>query len=296
MNECLNSSIALINMISTIDTVSGCADMFLAFISDAFSRSNVEIGLTLAAMLGVISEGARSNMRNWHGNLDQKVGCIDNVVTLLAANQPTWAMPTELYGQLTAQHSQLQALVSKCRTNAASTSDRMHRDTLLKATVDLCLLQVKVWAHGQFVAGVLTADDVHDLGFLLPNEHGGRHARTQATDILAEVKVKVINEDIIRVVIDQSAGENAAQVVNGWPSGVHNALIVVETADGMTEVYRQMTTRLHNDIVMPPGSRGKQFIVKASFLKHVDDVPRFGNEPTFSMPLNTEDLASHLQH
>jgi multidrug efflux pump subunit AcrB len=33
---------------------------------------------------------------------------------------------------------------------------------------------------------------------------------------------------------------------------------------------------------MPDGSHGKQFIVKASFLKHGDD------EPTFSMPLTTE--------
>jgi hypothetical protein len=25
-------------------------------------------------------------------------------------------------------------------------------------------------------------------------------------------------------------------------------------------------------------------------MKHVDDTPRFGNEPTFSMPLTTEEL------
>ena len=45
---------------------------------------------------------------------------------------------------------------------------------------------------------------------------------------------------------------------------------------------------------MPDGSHGKQFIIKASFLKHVNDEPRFGNEPTFSMPLTTEDLAAAL--
>jgi hypothetical protein len=39
---------------------------------------------------------------------------------------------------------------------------------------------------------------------------------------------------------------------------------------------------------------GRQFIIKASFLKHVNDEPRFGNEPTFSMPLTTEDLAATL--
>jgi hypothetical protein len=55
-----------------------------------------------------------------------------------------------------------------------------------------------------------------------------------------------------------------------------------------------MTTRLHNDVRMPAGSHGKQFIIKASFLKHTNDEPRFGNEPTFSMPLTTEDLAAAL--
>jgi hypothetical protein len=47
---------------------------------------------------------------------------------------------------------------------------------------------------------------------------------------------------------------------------------------------------------MPEGSHGKQFIIKAAFLRHVNDEPRFGNEPTFSMPLTTEDLAASLDH
>jgi hypothetical protein len=156
------------------------------------------------------------------------------------------------------------------------------------------LLDAQSRAYGEYTAGVLTADDVHLLGFLLPGETGGHHDRTEATDVVAEVKVKVVNEDFICVVIDQSAGENAAQVVYGWPDGVKNALIVITAADGQTEVYRQFTTRLHNDIRLPEGSHGKQFIIKESFLKHINDEPRFGNEPTFSMPLTTEDLAAAL--
>jgi hypothetical protein len=164
----------------------------------------------------------------------------------------------------------------------------------LKSTVGLCLLRVKIWAYAAYAAGELTADEVHLLGFLLPGETGGHHARAEATDVVAEVKVTVINADFIRVVIDQSAGENAAQVAHGWPAGVRNAMIVITAADGKTEVYRQLTTRLHNDIRMPEGSHGKQFIIKAAFLKHVNDEPRFGNEPTFSMPLTTEDLVAAL--
>jgi hypothetical protein len=78
------------------------------------------------------------------------------------------------------------------------------------------------------------------------------------------------------------------------PDGVKNALIVITAADEQTEVYRQFTTRLHNDIRLPDGSHDRQFIIKASFLKHINDEPRFGNEPTFSMPLTTEDLAAAL--
>ncbi|MDR1115953.1 MAG: hypothetical protein LBL33_07395 [Tannerella sp.] len=51
-----------------------------------------------------------------------------------------------------------------------------------------------------------------------------------------------------------------------------------------------MTTHLHNDIRMSEDSPGKQFLIKAAFLRHVDDEPHFGNEETFSMPLTTEDL------
>jgi hypothetical protein len=203
-------------------------------------------------------------------------------------------MPADLLTQLTNNRDQLQALINKCRTTAASQADRTLRNTLLKSTAGLCLLNVKIWAYSEFAAGVLTADDVYLLGFLLPGETGGRHDRTEATDIVAEVKVKVVNEDFIRAVVDQSAGENAAQVAHGWPAGVRNALIVITSSDGKTEIYRQVTSRLHNDIRMPAGSHGKQFIIKASFLKHVDDEPRFGNEPTFSMPLTTEDLAAAL--
>ena len=71
-------------------------------------------------------------------------------------------------------------------------------------------------------------------------------------------------------------------------------MIVIIAADGVTEVYRQLTTHLHNDIRMPEGSRGQQFVVKAAFLRHVDDEPRFGNEPTFSMPRTTTDLLAIL--
>jgi hypothetical protein len=246
-----------------------------------------------ATAYGAITEGVFANIRRWHGSIDDQFSNIDNLVTSVLAH-PEWNMPVDMSGELVRRRTQLQSLINQCRSTEGSQASREMRSVLLKSTVGFCLFQVRIWVYGAYTFGSMTANDVHLLGFLLPGETGGHHARAEATDVTAEVKVKVINEDFIRVVVDQSAGENAAQVVHGWPSGVHTALIVITSSDGKTEIYRQLTTRLHNDIQMPKDSHGKQFIIKASFLKHVNDEPRFGNEPTFSMPLTTEDLVAAL--
>lgn len=293
MNSLVEISVPLV---STIIDQTG---MFLGSLSGAGVMAAAGSGMTLAFALGAVpsvSEGVLASARRWHGSIDDQFSNIDNFVSLVVSHQPAWEIPADLLAQFTTNRDQLQALINKCRSTAGSAADRTLRNTLLKSTVGLCLLQGKIWAYGEFSAGVLTADDVHLLGFLLPGEVGGRRTRAEATDVTAEVKVSVVNADFIRVVIDQSAGENAAQVAHGWPSGVKNALIVITAADGKTEISRQITTRLHNDIRMPEGSHGKQFIIKAAFLRHVNDEPRFGNEPTFSMPLTTEDLAASLDH
>jgi hypothetical protein len=256
-------------------------------------------GLTIAVgIVGLsgIDAGLLANVRRWHGSIDAQFAAIDNLVNLITGHQPAWTIPADLLSELVSDRDQLQVLINRCRSVEATKLNRAQRNALLKSTVGVCLFQVKIWAYGAYAEGTLTAEEVHALGFLLPGENGGRHQRAEATDIVAEVKVKVINEDFIRVVVDQSAGENAGPVLHGWPPGVNHALIVITAADGTTEVYRQQTTRLHNDIRMPDGSHGKQFIIKAAFLKHVNDEPRFGNEPTFSMPLTTEDLAATLDH
>jgi hypothetical protein len=284
-------------LIFSVSTIFDHANQFLTSVSDAFFLPEYGNGVVFAFAFGTVSEGTLVCIRRWHGSINGKFANIDNIVSLVVEHQQQWMMPDDLLTQLMDNHSQLQTLINRCRTTAASTADRNLRNSLLKSTVSLCLLQVKIWAYGRFMAGVLTADDVHLLGFLLPGESGGHHERTDATDVIAEVKVKVINEDFIRVVIDRSAGENAAKVSHGWPEAVHSAVIVVTAADGKTEILRHMTTRLHNDIRMPDGSHGKQFIIKASFLRHVDDEPRFGSEQTFSMPLTTQDIAAALsQH
>jgi hypothetical protein len=279
--------------------------MFSGIFGDFFSGIEwVELlcggsGITLALALGTVMysdlpEEIRSVIRRWHGTMDEQFNNISNVLNRLKQHSTEWEVPEAFIKQLSSSHDQLSALIIKCKSSDGSSSDRALRNSLLKTTVGLCLTRVKSWAFAQYYEGVLTATDVHLLGFLLPGETGGQHNRKLATNVLAEVKVLVINMDYIRIIIDQAGTENAALVKHGWPYGVRQALIVILAADGVTEVYRQMTTRLHTDIEMPAGSRGKQFIVKAAFLQHVDDKPKFGNEPAFSMPLTTEDLAASL--
>ncbi|MDR1681128.1 MAG: hypothetical protein LBS12_05020 [Prevotellaceae bacterium] len=246
--------------------------------------------ITLGLAVPVISEGILSVIRRWRGGIGDKFANIDNIVTLITKNQPAWTIPAELLEELTANRDRLQLLIPRCRSVEASTADRARRNSLLKATAKLCMVQVRIWAYSAYMEGIITADDVHGLGFLLPGENGGTRSRVKATDAIADVKVLVLNADFIRVVIDHASGENAAQTAHGWPPGVKMAMIVITAADGQTEVCRQIVTRLHSTIQMPEESHGKIFLIHASFLKHVGDRPLFGSLQTFSMPLTTQDL------
>jgi hypothetical protein len=111
---------------------------------------------------------------------------------------------------------------------------------------------------------------------------------------VAEVTISMRQTRFIRVIIDHASSENAALVVHGWPKGVRHAAIEILSADGKKVVHHQLTTHLHTDIEMPEGSQGQLFIARAAFLRHVDDLPKYGPEPTFSMPLTTKDLADVL--
>jgi hypothetical protein len=256
-------------------------------------------GITLAFALGVVTvsdipESILAAIRRWHGSHEDQFNAIDNLINLLIAGQTRWVVPEAILTRLQADRNARQLLIAKCNSTSGSALDRAARDSLLKTTIGYCLTVVKIWVLSEYLNGDMTLDDVHTLGFLAPGENGGHHDRKHPTDVLAEVKTTIINADFVHVVIDQSAGENAALVEHGWPKGVRLAVIVILSADGTTEVIRQTTNLLHNDIQMPAGSHGKLFIIKAAFLQHPTDVPKFGAEPTFSMPSTTEDLASIL--
>jgi hypothetical protein len=238
----------------------------------------------------------RTGIRKWHGSIGDRMVNIHSLVSVLVEKQTEWDVPPDLLARLTADFGELRTLVEKCHSVSASSVDRGQRNALMQSTVDLCRTQVRIWIYGQYAAGTVSANDVHSLGFRLPGETGGRRERTKATDAMAEVKVRIVNEDFIRAVVDHAAGENAALVARGWPVGVRNALIVITSVNTGKEIYRRMTTRIHNDIHMPDGSHGKPFFIRAAFLKHVGDSPVFGGETLFVMPLSPEETIAEARH
>jgi hypothetical protein len=247
----------------------------------------------LAAGIDDLPEGIRSTILNWHGTYNQQHDNIRNVIKIIKLHSG-WPVPAEAYKELTDMEAELAPLMQVCGTTSASSVTRMKRRTLVKALVALCLSDMKTWALEMYRLKQMTADDVHELGFRLFGERGGSHARVMATNVTPAIKVRNISPEIVRVIIDKSAGENAAEVTRGWPEGVKYALIIIISVDDRKEIVRLISTRVYNDIKMPEGSRGKQFEVKASFLKHTDDEPRFGNAPVFSMPLSTDDLIARV--
>ncbi|MDR2041479.1 MAG: hypothetical protein LBP98_04090 [Tannerella sp.] len=285
------------HLLRSADIVSGHLNLFFNSVINPLNLLAVG-GSGSLAMAGVIVRGdisaeTQAAARRWHGSIDEKFSNIDKLVVTVQAHQ-TWGTPPQ-FQQLVGNRDQLAALIPKCRSSSGSGDDRTHRNTLLRTTVNLCVGPVKLWAYTQYNTdpNVFTIDDLHALGFRLPGEQGGRRNRTKATEAAAEVKVTVLSADMIRVIIDRAAGESAALSAHGWPEGVHIALIIITSADSKKEVCRKLTTHLHNDIRMPDGSHGQQFVIKAAFLRHVDDEPVFGPQPTFTMPYSTEDLAAN---
>jgi hypothetical protein len=284
-------------LVLSVDSLFDIVPMFFALVTDVIKLlpdADPTVLLFAAAPITYSNIPAEvlATSRRWHGTIDEQFGNIDNVVVTIQGHS-AWGTPP-VFSQIVTNRTQLMTLITKCRSPQGSAADRGLRNLLLKTTVGLCVGQVKIWAFLQYFNNVMTLNDVHTLGFLLPGESGGRHGRAEATNVLAEVKITIINADMIRVIIDQASDDNAALTVHGWPPGVRQAVIVITASDGVTEVIRHYTTRLHNDIRMPSGSHGKQFLAKASFLRHIDDDLRFGPQPTFSMPLTTEDLVSTL--
>jgi hypothetical protein len=257
-------------------------------------------GVTLGFALGVptyhdIPEEILATIRQWHGSISQKQNNITILLLILKEQKEAWNVPEEFITKLDDYSTQLDQVIAKCHSVEASSADRGRRNELLAMAVKMCTTLIKSWAHHQHFSGVLSAHEVHMLGFFVPGETSGYRARKIPTHATAEVKVDVTHLDNICVVLDHAADSNAARTKGAWPKGVHNAVIVILTADGSTEVHRQMTTRVHTHIELPKSTRGHQLIAKAAFLQHVDDVPRFSKiEPMFSMPLSVEDLAATL--
>jgi hypothetical protein len=156
-NEHLNNNILKLNTMNTLVTililmVNPIFDqvcMFLSSLSDIAVLSAAGSGITLAFAAGALAslpEGVLAAVRRWHGTIDDQFGNIDNLVNLIIEHQPAWVIPEELIVPLTANRDQLRTLISKCCSTAGSPADRALRNTLLKSTVGLCLLQGRILA------------------------------------------------------------------------------------------------------------------------------------------------------
>jgi hypothetical protein len=140
--------------ICLVNTIFDHANMFLSSLSDGglllVSGSGVTVALIGTVVYGTITEGVLASIRRWHGSIDEQFSNINNLVSVVTAHQPSWSMPPDLLQQLTGNRDQLQELINKCRTNLASAADRELRNTLLKSTVGLCLVQVKYGLMANF--------------------------------------------------------------------------------------------------------------------------------------------------
>jgi hypothetical protein len=258
-----------------------------------FGDHGITLGFALgAASVHNISAEVLTGIRQWHRiGLPQMVN-ISNVLEMLTKHKDEWQVPKAYLDELSESYRKLQELFNKCSQLIGSSADRLVRNSLLKSTVVFCRTKIKAWAFSQYYAGVLTADDVHLMGFLLPGEIGGYRARKEPTKATAHTRAFVTHMDNILVLIDHAYKESAAHVKHGWPPGVHMAVIVITTPDGQTEIYNKITSRLHTPVTLPKSTRGKELIVKAAFLQHVGDTPKFAeSQPVVSMPLTLEDLA-----
>jgi hypothetical protein len=203
-------------------------------------------------------------------------------------------MPDEMLNTLIFNRDQLQELISACRSPEATARKRTDRNSLLRTTVFICRFNVKIWAYGRFEEGVMNADDVHSLGFLLPGENGGRHPRKKPTGATPHIVAQALSPEKVRIVLYTLREKDEAMATHGWPEGVRQALLVIKTADGKEEVFRGITGRRHTNIEIP-GRHGQQFLVAAAYLRHLDDTPVFGHDQTFSLPYMTSDIGLSIK-
>jgi hypothetical protein len=256
------------------------------------TRFQFAVILSLMAMgyAGVSAETA-THVRGWHISITTQTANIQTLYDGLIARESTVPTPLAYKERLAKACAKLSEDAAKSAAGNLTPNERHERNALLKATVAFCLHVVRPWVYGEYSQERLTAEEVHELGFLLPGETGGNHGLSEATDVMIEVKTVIVSGNIVRVIFDQASTKNAGPVLRGWAPGTRMARLVIYAVDGHTEVVNMMTTHLHNDIVLPEDCHGKQFLVRATFLKHVNDEPRWSNEVTFSMPKTTGDLA-----
>jgi hypothetical protein len=235
------------------------------------------------------SEALHTVVKNWHGSLDAQFTNIENLYSGLQALQPTWGVPMQLMTVLADKVPLLEKAVMKCRERNAGPVDFDIRRSLTKELVDFSLDTARNIVFGAYGQKEITIHDVHRLGFMLMSESGGAHGRAIPNKVQAEAKVQVMDYSNINLVVDKASHEDAGPVTEGWPEGAKTVKVLISDIHGK-EVLQLMSAHLHTQIHLPDWVRGKQLVLRAAFLKHVDDEPVYSNEVTFTMPLMIRDI------
>jgi hypothetical protein len=235
------------------------------------------------------SEALHTIVKNWHGSMDAQFTNIENMFSVLKSLQSTWKAPKKMMVVLEEKVPELDKIIKKCRGRNAGLVDFDMRRSLIKELVHFSLETVRYVVFGAYAMKEITIHDVHRMGFMLMSESGGARTRSKPNKVQAEAKVLVEDYSNINVVVDKSAHEEAGPATEGWPKGANAVKIVITDTHGK-EVLQMMSSRLHTQIRMPEGSRGKQFVLRAAFLRHLDDDPVYSSEVTFTMPLMIRDI------
>jgi hypothetical protein len=284
-------------MTELFEILTGLVDALVGLVDACFplAGGGCALALSVAATTGNDANGGMmAIVRQWYGRNDERFANVVNFFNTLQSRkglQPLAWLPA-----MKIDLDRLRVLMNKCNAKTSSPQEIIARHALLGKLVKQCLSDGKTYVLAMHKRGLLTAEEVHSLGFLTPREADERRERPAPTRALARCKVKVVNMNCVEIVIDKSTSENATRIRDAWPEGVKQAVIVITADDGETKIYHQMTSRLHNLIQMPEGSHGKQFSATAAFLKHVDDAPVFGNSEVFSMPLTIDELVAEHEH
>jgi hypothetical protein len=229
--------------------------------------------------------------KGWHKSITEKMHCLTNLDNKLTLDGEYWGMDPAVLTQNHALYVQIEPYYTLYLSGDARNSELVIFRRLLGEDVEYALDVVKPDAIGRCGVGAMDISDLNSLGFLMPNQGKGRHERSGENEIVPETNAKVTAIDTVMVTVDNALDKHGNRTKGSKPKGVKQILIVLQDEKGV-EIFNKMFTKTQVYIDIDQKYRGEIILVRAAFLKHVDDTPHFGEPVAVSMP---KDIADILQ-